>query len=71
MHLHFYCDISLIKNIKDGYIVLEKLSHPIIENHLIENVRTSKKRLSKKDFNAEMAIQYENLPGNLKGMVTF
>lgn len=71
MHLHFYCDMSFIKNIKDGYIVLEKLSHPIIENHLIENVQTSKKRLSKKDFNAEMAIQYENLPGNLKSMVTF
>jgi len=71
MHLHLYCDISIIQNIKDGHLILEKLSHPIIENRLIENVQTNKKRLSNKDFNAEMAIQYENLPGNLKGMVTF
>ena len=71
MHLHLYNDMSLIKNIKDGHILLEKLFHPIIENQLIENVQTSKKRLSKKDFNAEMEIQYKNLPSNLKAMVSF
>ena len=71
MHLYLYGNTSLIQNIKQGQLILEKLSHPIIENTLIENIQTSKKRLSKKDFVKEMEIQYQKLPGNLKSMVTF